>query len=635
MSSQNGNESEIKCIQCRISIVLYQKFQISQRGKTMNCEISRDLVKKTLQAIHTVNAIPDGWYALCLLKYEKHDPAYELEIIIKNIVMDNLAKWRKLEGIPDHYPIRVNHNLSHDLYIKQDDLYTALQRDIGDRKVAVELKQWSILYHTYFVDHVLTHKEISQTIDYTERQLSNYLNDGIDRLTRCLQNAEADAFRQQQVTAKLAPRTIYERHAQVLVEEAQNLLDQSQFELALAKCDEASDYAEKHGVPLAFVHAHTVKAYALLQGDAQAVQVAVHLLDTLECRFPELHFSNDFTQAQALIAIKIQQAFLSKRMGRMKAAITLATEATKLAVPIQKTSPKICFDAFHIQGTMLWADGHYYQALKAYDQAIRIATENDIASIQVYFPHGMKGLIYWSLCQYTQAKQCFEKSIEYAETYAHYWLVAYEQGNLGLVFLSQGEIEKSRRIFQYQSSLAEQYNLNAELIRAQANLGIVSLHRGNFIQARQLLERSKVNFEDLSKLEGLCVVCVNLSQLYTYVGNHKHALEMALYALNIAENRLGGSPPACIIALRCVSGCETAERMIRHTALQEALGLAKKTERRFDEAACLLGLAFFATDPDQKHDLWRQGEAILHGIDAASWLKKLTPTSYPHLLLIM
>jgi tetratricopeptide (TPR) repeat protein len=598
-------------------------------------EITRKLVKQTLRAFNTVNKIPEVWHDSYMLKAEHHDKAYKLEEIVKKIIRGNLSQCRKSETVPDDYNIKVNYSLSKDFYVNHADLYTAIERDIGDRGVDAELKQWSTIYHIYFVEHTLKLQEIADIAGYTAKHIRNYLNSGIDRLVRCLQSTETNNFREAQATSKLAPQTIYERHAQNLVDEAQNLLDQSSFDLALIKSDEAIAYATTHKIPLALVHAHTVKAYTLLQGQAESVETVVSLLNGLEFRLQNSNFCDDVAKAYIMTTVKIQRAFLSKRLGYLEDAIHIATEATQWAASLSKVKPKLLSEALYVQGTMLWANGKYHHAMKACHESVQILDTFDIQTIDVYSAHSMIGLIYWSLCQYWEAERYIKKSIERVKAYQHYWLMAYEQGNLGLVYLSQHRIKESERAILQQATIAESYHLNMELIRAYANLGIIKLHDGQLLEAQQLLEKSKSDYESLHKLEGLCVVAANLSQLYTNLGKHDQALEVAQYAIHIAEKKLESSPPAHIIALRCFSGCEDLEQNIRYEALLKALDLSKNAERRFDEAACLLGLAFLTSDIEQKRELWQQGEKLLRSIDAAYWLRKLTSTRYPHLLIIM
>jgi hypothetical protein len=601
----------------------------------MVLEIDRTLVTQTLRAIKAANLIPEAWHGSYLLKNEHHDKAYKLEEIIKKTIRHNLSQCRAREAVPDHYNIRVDYSLSRDAYVTCADLQTAIEHDIGDRRVDAELKQWSMLYHIYFVDHTLKLQEIAGIAGYTAKQLRNYLNGGIDRLVRCLQTTEYDAFRQTQAKLALAPRTIYERHAQNLVDQAQNLVDQSAFDLALKKCDEAIAYATTHKIPLALVHAHTVKAYLLLQGNAESIETAINLLDNLESSFQDFSFSDDVTRASIMTTIKIQRAFLARRLGYLEDAIQIATEATKAAEPITNLKPKLVSEAYYALGTMLWANGVYRPATKACRQSIELLSKFDIYTTDVYSAHSTIGLIYWSLCQYGEAERYIKDSIERVKGYQHYWMMAYDLGNLGLVYLSQHRIQESERVIRQQSAIAETYHLDSERTRSYANLGIIKLHSGQLADAQQLLENSRIEYENLHKLQGLCVVVANLCQLYTHLGKHHQALEAAHYAMHLAEKRLGNSPPAQMIALRSLAGCEEVAQDVRYDALAKALNLARSTERCFDEAACLLGLAFLTSDSERKRELSRQGEKLLRSLNAAYWLKKITPNTYPHLLVIM
>lgn len=605
----------------------------------MHLEITPNLVRKTLKAIKSVDEIPAIWSRSYLLKNESRDKPYALELLIKHVIKDNLSFWRGQANIPDNYQIQVNHSLSQDHYIKPNELTTALKNDIGDRGVVADLKPWSMLYHRYFVDHPLKPRQIAALTDYTDRRLRTYLNDGIEYLAQYLEKLEADAYDKAQDIDKLVPQTVYEHRAQTLVDQAQNSLDQGLFEIALAECDQAITYADTHDALLPFIAAHAVKAYTLLQGWSDSVFEAVTLLDDLDMRLAMTCFTDDLTETHAMTMSKIQRAFVSKRLGKATKGVQIAIEATEWAEPLRKINPKVASNAHYVLAVLYWAIGQYDNALNACAEAIHIAEANPNRISKPMDVHDFSaychiGLIYWSQCRYSEAEYSIKKTLNDVTAYQHHWLMAYQQGNLGIVYLSQGKFRDAKRAMQRQLELAQEHKLTKEFTRARSNLAILMMYdQGRFLEAKHLLEQSLCDSQKSHRVEGLCTIYANLSQIHTQLGEHKQALILANRALQVTEEKLDNVPPARIITLRSLAGCEEAESSMRYQALEEALSLAKSTKRGFDEGACLFGLAFLTTDTHRKRELWQQGVAIFRRIGADGWLKTLNSNTFPHLLL--
>jgi tetratricopeptide (TPR) repeat protein len=193
-------------------------------------------------------------------------------------------------------------------------------------------------------------------------------------------------------------------------------------------------------------------------------------------------------------------------------------------------------------------------------------------------------------------------------------------------------LKKSQYYIELHQSNAEKLGSVKELNRATANLGIVRLHQQKYDLAIIMLEQSRYLYDQMSARESQVVIYTNLSQAYTMIENHPKALSLAEKSLEIA-NSIEGAYPPCLIAFRCLAGCELLEVEQRIDYLQSALALTQD-HRVFDKAACLLGLSWLHSSADKRISFAEEGTQLLHDIGAQRWLMKIR-YGYPHLPLII
>lgn len=581
-------------------------------------------VKQTLQDFRNNNPPDSIWRNTYLLSNMRmsSDPYEKLQYIMKAIIVANLQSAREIAGIRQHNNF-VNVNQFHlkDVYKSIHELEKQLKLDMGDDRYP-ELKQWSVLYHFYFVAPKLKLSYIAQHAYRVVRQIRNYRTDGIKLLIQGLIQEEETHVNilQQQVT--LRAKSLVERRAENMINEARVARELDNERDALSLSDKAVKFAQDNQLPRYYVMAASVKIFCMLQGDVNSVTAAAEFLFDVETSalIKQLRPSPDLWWI--MTKIHSMWAHLWRRSGDLKNACLSADQAVTYLGQLAYVDKELVKDTYLIYGLMYWASGQYQQAQMAFEEAINSGHED------LYDVHEMLGLTYWSQSQYDFAESHFNQAIAQSTEQQNNWHLANQKGNLALVYLSRGQLNISQQYIEDHLQIAEKLDSMKERERASANLGLVLMHRGNLSDARHFLEEAHHRYQTMSSPMSMLLITLTLSQLNTLNKDHETALKLARSVQQYAERQADVYIPKLLV-YRCLGGCELLEKTERIHYLETAIKIARE-HRPFDVAACEWGLAVLHPSPTKRFEYWKSSSNTLQKLGASRWFRRFQ-NAYPHL----
>jgi DNA-binding SARP family transcriptional activator len=272
---------------------------------------------------------------------------------------------------------------------------------------------------------------------------------------------------------------------------------------------------------------------------------------------------------------------------------------------------------YHNRGLIFcWIKGDYKQGLTEFllargAQALRRSSEKDdaIAGINIDI-----GLVYWTQGDFPAAERHFHKSKDYfTETHNRQRLL-YAVSSIGIVNLNQGKTHESLPFLQEHVNLAKEFSNARELRRAVGNRGIAKLHVGDYEGAIQDLWASIETGEIVTGID--IHRRINISRLHRAMGKVGEAF--ALAEDNLRQVKASGYWGLETLAQRALAECLPPEYAVAmfHDTLEKARG-----KRRFDEAACLLGLAHLSPTKDERDGYRQHGVQLLEKMGATAWLE--------------
>ncbi len=386
---------------------------------------------------------------------------------------------------------------------------------------------------------------------------------------------------------------------------------------ALNLCDKA--IALSHSLqlvkPLVSCFNTIVSARSRTEDPADVDRVA-ELLSQFE-QDPLIQQADPQIRAYALMEIYASWANLYRRQSQFAQSIAAADQSITWLAQAGHIDLSTKANLYRNRGILHWAYSEYWAAMDDTIQAWELYAQQGNTYARAYV-RGAMGLIYWSMGELNQAEKAVREALDYME-YAHfYFRMAIEEGTLGLVYLFKGQLDLALQSFNRQWAIAEQHGQRMYMNLARGNMGVVQLHLGNPEVARTDLEYDLQDAERMRRNEALTGTYANLSRCYRLLNDFQMADFYAKQSFDLAHKL--GLPAHRIVALRVLAENESpsaAEKL-----LTEALTLARKTHRRFDEAACLLSLSALAESQVKSRKLWEQGMRILEATGGTLWLKE-------------
>ena len=357
--------------------------------------------------------------------------------------------------------------------------------------------------------------------------------------------------------------------------------------------------------------------------------VAHRKLDQLLADVTRIESASPRAKTEALTRLGLQALTLLRRENRLDEAVTQAGRIIAQLEALPNTDEQLVAQAYRQRSTMFWAAGHYPEAVRDIQQAIRIfsAQGDKFAEITA---QGNLGLIYYTMTKFDLAEERFRRVIALAEQLHTYWHLIYAMDYLGVLYLLRGELAQATHYFERAINLARRLGAVKDLHRIQSNRAVAWLYAGKYEAAIPAL-KTDLHFSEERQFSGAVLMdCICLSLCYLELEQRERALRLAQRAMEIAQALKNTTFQ--VLALRCWAEHHPEQR---RTLLSQALSLARQGQRPLDEAACLLSLAELTPDEDERRTLWNQGVRILEQIGATAWLSDATPYAPPRVIILV
>ncbi len=577
-------------------------------------------LKDTLKQFRKGQNPNEIWLNTYLLaNYTTPNEAHQqLHKILKEIIVRELRQARQTVGIrqPDNLITKNSFQLQ-DVYTTHAQLKKQLKLDMGDDSYP-QLRQWSTLYHLYFVTSHISTTWIAEQIFRAPRQVRNYRQDGIKRLAEMLVLREEEYIQDLQTQHDFKPKTFSERKAYNLIESARLARGMDNEAEALDYCEVAITYTLDNKLPRYYIMAVAVKIFTMLQGGEKNIRSAKQFLKEAENNPVMQHIDLRVDKWWCQTKIHSMWAHLWRRSGNLTKAREAAQKAVNYVGRLAFTDKELAKDTYLIYGIMCWASGLYE---KAHD-VLTIALESGYDN--VYDVHEMLGLTCWSQARYNDAEHHFNLAIDQTTQQEDKWHLGNQLGNLGLVYLLRGQLEKSEEYIESHWQIATTLESWKEQHRATANLGLVLMHRRQYEDAYPLLTEAYETYQTMSAPMSHLLTTITLSQFYTLTKDHDKALDLAQIAYQIASEFEKVYIPR-LVTYRCLAGCKKINIPKRITYLKKAIELAEPY-RPFDVVASQLALAYLQEDATLK----QHAQTTLQKLGVRHWLTQFKET-YPHL----
>lgn len=144
--------------------------------------------------------------------------------------------------------------------------------------------------------------------------------------------------------------------------------------------------------------------------------------------------------------------------------------------------------AYNAQGINLDISGHFDEAIKKYQEAIRIST-NRYPNIEASINNNL-GLIYWNRGNYLDAITCYKKALHLFEQTNNTKFVANVHSNMGLIYKDINDTQLSNHHLEQALKLRKELNDEYGISVSLTNLSIAYLSQNNLSKAIQLLDSS-------------------------------------------------------------------------------------------------------------------------------------------------
>lgn len=341
----------------------------------------------------------------------------------------------------------------------------------------------------------------------------------------------------------------------------------------------------------------------------EAVEQRQQAQDWLEELPPELATPAVWEQVAHFRQVSVA---LTRRLKTPADAVEEGRVLVEWLETIPEISPRVKANAYHHLAIALWALGEYRQVVD------NLKTVLDIYE-QVYNPApegeawGNLGLVYWSMGLLAEAEDATLRFLKMVEQYNLRPRIVKAYGNLALIYLCQKRLDEALYCVDLQIEQAKQMEFHREVARGVGNRGTILLYQGDYQKALEALREDEAYCEANHLVEGLGCTMVNLALCLWQQDERAEAIKYAEAALQTAQEH--HLKTLRLIALRELAFF-TDDRTRSRELLEEALKLARESERQFDEAACMLSLAGLSSDAN----LWAAGVALLEKMKAQGWL---------------
>ncbi len=226
---------------------------------------------------------------------------------------------------------------------------------------------------------------------------------------------------------------------------------------------------------------------------------------------------------------------LSDLLDRWSEFRRLASMTERLAgVPADRLSAKDRASALGNLGNAYRNLGEYGQAIRCYEQVLRVAEETSDTQLEGR-ARGNLGIVFVSLGEYARALDHYQQVLSIANQVGDTRMLGLVVGDIGLVYANMGDYEQAIDYYQQALNLDEQVGDLQGKSTDLSNLGNVYRALGKYQDALACHQEALSLAERLGDLQGRSNVLGNLGTIYAVLGDYGQAATCYREALTIAE----------------------------------------------------------------------------------------------------
>jgi len=190
--------------------------------------------------------------------------------------------------------------------------------------------------------------------------------------------------------------------------------------------------------------------------------------------------------------------------------------------------------ALHDMGLIYKKQGNYSEALKRYEEALRVDEQLGDVKRKATVLHSI-GSIYHDQGKYPEALELYEEALNVAVQIENLKQKANFLNSIGFVYYTQGNYPEALKRYEKTLGIAEQLgDLSGKAIYLN-NIGSIYLLQGNYPEALKRFEEALRIDDQLGNLSGKAIGLNNIAQIFETQENYPEALKRYEEALQIAK----------------------------------------------------------------------------------------------------
>ena len=199
-----------------------------------------------------------------------------------------------------------------------------------------------------------------------------------------------------------------------------------------------------------------------------------------------------------------------------------------------KKNKKWMASALNTQGISFHIQGNYYQALRYYNNGLKIAEETH-ENLLIASSLNNIGIIHKEQGNFDKAIEYFNKSFKIKRDAGDKLGVANSLGNIGGVYMGEGDERTALDYFNRGLKILEEVGDKSGVAGFLNNIGIIFEHQGNNTKAMEYFERSLLLRVEIGDKRGEASSLNNIGALYYKQGDFNQSINYNKKALIIAE----------------------------------------------------------------------------------------------------
>ncbi len=335
-------------------------------------------------------------------------------------------------------------------------------------------------------------------------------------------------------------------------------------------------------------------------------------------------------QELAAVWLDMQRFNLLRRAGHAQESWTVTNDMIRRLEALSAPPLFLLAESYNARGITSYLRADYLAAIADMNRSIELfGQEGDAYSVASVT--GNLGHLYWSMGDLDRAQQAALECARMTEKLGAQWRLMMSLLQLMVICLAKKQFEQALKHCQRRLDMEARLNYPAYILSDRLNHAEIRLYLGEREPVEPELQAlwADQGVQSSPDLRGRGALC--LSHFYALADRPAPARQFAECALEVATEN--GSKTLRIAALRCLAQIELPDRAV--DLLQQALALARESNRKFEQAACLLSLAGLTGDEADQCALWEQGSDLLYKMGAAAWVDDCSPQNPPFLPLMV